>query len=194
VIPNGVDFTAFPKRVQDLGEKHLIFSGAMDILANIDAAKFLCLEILPALQERYPEVKVTLVGARPTEAILALGHNSAIEVTGSVNSMAEYLHQATVCVIPMRTGFGIKNKTLEAMAAGIPVVASDRGLEGLAIDQPQRALRANCVEEYVQAISQLFENATLRQAIADAAHAYVTQEFTWEQAGERYAQVVLGDA
>jgi glycosyltransferase involved in cell wall biosynthesis len=45
--------------------------------------------------------------------------------------MAEYLHQATVCVIPMHT----KNKTLEAMAAGVPVVGSDRGLEGLADEQ-----------------------------------------------------------
>jgi polysaccharide biosynthesis protein PslH len=110
-----------------------------------------------------------------------------------VESMAEYLHQATVCVIPMRTGFGIKNKTLEAMAAGVPVVASDRGLEGLTIESPQRALRANRVEEYVTAIGRLFEDAELRQSIASAAHAYVTQEFIWAEAGARYANVVLGE-
>ncbi|MBE9029414.1 glycosyltransferase [filamentous cyanobacterium LEGE 11480] len=193
VIPNGVDFAAFPKRTQDPGGQHLMFIGAMDNLANIDAAKFLCEEILPALQQRYPEVKISLVGARPTPEIIALGKNSAIEVTGSVESMAEYLHQATVCVIPMRTGFGIKNKTLEAMAAGVPVISGERGLEGLAIEQPQRAVRAESVPEYVGGISQLFEDANLRQAIADAAHTYVTQEFIWENAGARYAQVVLGE-
>ncbi len=69
--------------------------------------------------------------------------------------MVEYIHQSTICVVPLRTGFGIKNKTLEAMAAGVPVVGSDRGLEGLAIDVPLRALRANQPTEYISAISQL---------------------------------------
>ncbi len=193
VIPNGVDFTAFPMRQSDPGGQHLAFIGAMDNLANIDAAKWLCAEILPALQKRYPEVKISLVGNRPTPEIRDLAKNPAIKVTGAVESMAEYLHQATVCVIPMRTGFGIKNKTLEAMAAGVPVVASDRGLEGLAIEPPQRALRANRVDEYVAAIGQLFDDPHLRQSIAAAAHAYVTQEFVWAEAGARYANVVLGE-
>jgi polysaccharide biosynthesis protein PslH len=192
VIPNGVDFTAFPQRTSDPGGQHLMFIGAMDNLANIDAAKFLCREILPALQVRYPEVKISLVGARPPQEILDLGQNPAIQVTGAVDSMAEYLHRATICVVPMRTGFGIKNKTLEAMAAGVPVVASDRGLEGLEIAQPERALRANTVEAYVAAIASLFDHPERRQAMAQAAHDYVTQSFVWEQAGAAYSAVVRG--
>jgi polysaccharide biosynthesis protein PslH len=192
IIPNGVDFLCFPKRSQDPGGQHLVLAGAMDYVANIDAALFLGREILPALQQHYPNVKVSIVGARPTPEILSLGNNLAIEVTGSVESMAEYLHRATVNVIPMRTGFGIKNKTLEAMAAGVPVVGSDRGLEGLTVESPLRALRANSVDEYVQAIRRLFDDAALRQQISDNAHSYVTQEFSWEQAGKRYEQVVLG--
>ncbi len=192
VIPNGVDYAAFQKRIDDPGGQHLMFVGTMDYIANIDAAKFLCLELLPALQQHYPDARVSIVGARPTAEILSLSNNPAIKVTGSVVSMAEYLHQATVCVIPMRTGFGIKNKTLEAMAAGVPVVGSDRGLEGLAVENPLRALRANRIDEYVQAIRRLFDDAALRQRMSDAAYAYVTQEFVWEQAGKRYEQVVLG--
>jgi polysaccharide biosynthesis protein PslH len=192
VIPNGVDFAAFPPRLQDPGGQHLMFIGAMDNLANVDGARFLCLTVLPKLQQIYPQIKISLVGSRPTAEILSLGNNPAIEVTGSVESMAEYLHQATICVVSMRTGFGIKNKTLEAMAAGVPVIGSDRGLEGLAVEQPLRALRANTVDEYVAAVKQLFENPGLRQQIADAAREYVTQEFVWDQAGKRYEQVVLG--
>jgi polysaccharide biosynthesis protein PslH len=190
VIPNGVDFATFPQRQRDPGGQHLMFIGAMDNLANIDSAQFLCREILPALQLHYPSIKISLVGSRPGPEILSLGNNSAIKVTGAVESMAEYLHQATVCVIPMRTGFGIKNKTLEAMAAGVPVVGSDRGLEGLAIDQPLRALRANSVAEYVAAIRRLIETPTLRQEMAAAAHAYVTETFVWENAGRQYERVI----
>ncbi|HTL89884.1 MAG TPA: glycosyltransferase family 4 protein, partial [Leptolyngbya sp.] len=98
VIPNGVDFAAFPYRTADPGGHHLIFIGAMDNLANIDAAKFLSLEILPAIQTIYPDTTVSIVGARPTAEILQLGTIENITVTGKVDSIADYLHQSTVCV------------------------------------------------------------------------------------------------
>ncbi len=190
VIANGVDFTEFPYRATDPNGHKLIFIGAMDNLANIDAAQFLCLEILPELQKTYPDTTIALVGARPTPEVLQLGDRPGVKVTGRVPSMADYLHQATVCVIPMRTGFGIKNKTLEAMAAGTPIVASDRGLEGLAIETPLRALRANRVDEYVGAIARLFEDPSLRDQMSHAARSFVETHYTWEHAGHCYEQVL----
>ncbi|NEP03879.1 MAG: glycosyltransferase [Okeania sp. SIO2G4] len=195
VIPNGVDFTQFPYRSNDPGGHQLIFVGAMDNFPNIDAVRFLTLEILPKVQERYPDTTLALVGARPVPEVQELSTRPGVKVTGRVPSMAEYLHQATVCVIPMRTGFGIKNKTLEAMAAGTPVVASDRGLEGLAVDganTPLKALRANQVAEYVEAISRLFEDGQLRQTLSENGRSLIETEYTWEVQGQRYEQVLLG--
>lgn len=195
IIANGVDFTHFPYRTTDPGGRHLVFVGAMDNLANIDAVRFFCLEVFPVLRQRYPDVTLDLVGARPVPEVVELGQVPGVRVTGQVASMAEYLHQATVCVVPMRTGFGIKNKTLEAMAAGVPVVGSDRGLEGLAVDDPGiplRALRANRIEEYVAAIDRLFADPTLRRQMAQAARHLIEQEYTWEGAGEQYEKLVVG--
>lgn len=194
IIPNGVDFEQFPYRTQDPGGHKIIFVGAMDNIANIDAARFLTLEILPKIQQHYPQTTLSLVGARPVPEVLELAYCPGVNVTGRVPSMAEYLHQATVCVIPMRTGFGIKNKTLETMAAGVPVVASDRGLEGLAVDGegvPLRALRANQVEEYVQQVSRLFDNPDLRQELSQKGRSLIETEYTWERAGQRYEQVLI---
>nr|WP_256386565.1 glycosyltransferase family 4 protein [Hydrocoleum sp. CS-953] len=153
------------------------------------------LEIFPKVQERYPDTTLALVGARPVPEVQELSTRPGVKVTGRVPSMAEYLHQATVCVIPMRTGFGIKNKTLEAMAAGTPVVASDRGLEGLAVDgagTPLRALRANQVEEYVEAIGRLFEDGELRHKLSENGRSLIETEYTWEVQGQRYERVLLG--
>ena len=108
VIANGVDFDKFPYKTSDPGGHRLIFIGAMDNLANIDAARYLSLEIFPQVQQCYPDATLALVGARPVPQVSELSALPGIEVTGQVPSMAEYLHQATVCVIPMRTGFGIK--------------------------------------------------------------------------------------
>ncbi|MEG5171507.1 glycosyltransferase family 4 protein [Microcoleus sp. B3-D7] len=193
VIPNGVDLTEFPYRSIDPGGHTLIFAGAMNNLPNIDAARFLSLQILPPLQQRYPDATLTLVGASPVPEVLALGKLPGIQVVGRVQRVAEYLHQAAVCVVPMRIGFGIKNKTLEAMAAGTPVVASDRGLEGLAVDggpQPRRALRANKVHEYVEAITSLFENQQLREEISVSARSLVESQYTWDIIGRQYDRLL----
>ncbi|MDF5728700.1 MAG: glycosyltransferase family 4 protein [Rhizonema sp. PD38] len=191
VIPNGVDLVSFPKRNVDPGGHRLIFIGAMDNLANVDAVCFFSNEVLPEIQKNYPDTTFDIVGSRPVPSVLALKEKPGITVTGRVPSMVEYLHKATVCIVPMRTGFGIKNKTLEAMAAGIPVVASDCGLEGLVVDKinlPLRALRANQPAEYIYLISQLFVNPQLRAELSDNGRKLVETEFTWEIAGKRYEE------
>ncbi|MBD2519879.1 glycosyltransferase [Nostoc sp. FACHB-973] len=194
VIPNGVDLVSFPYRISDPGGHHLIFIGAMDYLANVDAVCFFSKEVLPEIQKTYPDTTFDIVGSHPAPEVLALNQKPGINVTGRVPSMVEYLHKATICIVPMRTGFGIKNKTLEAMAAGVPVVGSDRGLEGLAVDgtnEPLRALRANQPGEYVSAISKLFENPELRSQLSQNGRQLVETEFTWDIAGKSYEQVCL---
>lgn len=193
VIPNGVDLAEFPYRDRDPGGYTLIFAGAMNNLPNIDAVRFLSLEILPLLQQRYPETTLTVVGTSPVPEVLALGERSGIQIVGRVQRVAEYLHKAAVCAIPMRMGLGIKNKTLEAMAAGTPIVASDRALEGLSVDgggRSLRALRANGVQEYVDAITSLFDDRHLREELSRNGRSLVESKYTWEIVGRQYEQVL----
>jgi glycosyltransferase involved in cell wall biosynthesis len=194
VVSNGVDLELFPYRSYDPSSYDLVFVGAMDASHNIDAARFFALEVMPPLRQRYPQATFRIVGARPVPEVLELAAQPGVIVTGQVAATVDELHKATVCVVPLRTGFGIKNKTLEAMAAGVPIVASDRGLEGLAVDgtAPLRALRANNVTEYIEAISRLFEDANLRTDLSQAGRFFVQQTYTWEQAGAAYEQVLSG--
>ncbi|NES96195.1 MAG: glycosyltransferase [Desertifilum sp. SIO1I2] len=193
VIANGVDLQLFPCRSSDPGGHSLAFVGAMDASHNIDAARFFSLEVLPQVQQRYPDATFTIVGARPTPEVLELADCPGVSVTGKVESPATYLHASTVCVVPLRAGYGIKNKTLEAMACGTPVVGSDRALEGLEVDGadiPVRALRANRIEDYVVTISRLFEDTALRKRLSRNGRQYIEEEYTWERAGMRYEQVL----
>ncbi len=197
IISNGVDLTAFPMRPQDPGGHRLIFVAAMDSTHNIDAACYLALELFPRIRARYPEATLSLVGARPVPKVQELGRLSGVTVTGAVPSLVEYLHQSTVCLIPLRVGLGIKTKTLESMATGIPIVGSDRALEGLPVDRPGvplRALRANRLEEYVDAVSRVFDDPSLRAELSYNARQMLETEYTWERAGQRYVQVLAGEA
>ncbi|MEM9903674.1 MAG: glycosyltransferase family 4 protein [Cyanobacteria bacterium P01_D01_bin.44] len=193
IVSNGVDLETFPYRARDPGGQSLILIGAMDSSHNIDAAGFFARDVFPKLRARYPQATLSLVGARPVPEVKALDALPGVTVTGRVPSITDYMHRSTVSVVPLRAGLGIKTKTLESMAAGVPVVASDRGLEGLTVDgagTPLRALRANHPDAYVDAISRLFEDADLRQTLSGNARQMIEAEYTWEIAGKRYDQVL----
>jgi glycosyltransferase involved in cell wall biosynthesis len=192
VIPNGVDLEIFTCRDRDPGGTVLIFAGAMDNQPNIDAARFLSLEIFPKIRAHYPDATLRLVGARPVLEVQKLAQYPGIIVTGKVPSMVAELHQATVGVIPMRSGFGIKNKTLEALAAGIPIVASDRALEGLAFPQVI-AERAVTVDEYVGAIAQFFEHPELRQERSILGRQFIETHYQWGAIAKQYEAALKGD-
>ncbi|NET60832.1 MAG: glycosyltransferase, partial [Symploca sp. SIO2E6] len=195
VIPNGVDITQFPRRISDPGGHRLVFVGTMDAPPNIDAVRFFCLEVFPEILQRYPDATLEILGDRPVQSVLELEEYQGISVVSSVSSLVEYLHKATVCVVPMRIGLGVKSKTLEAMATGIPVVGSDIGLQELAVDGgdvPLRALRANESAEYVYAISRLFDNRQLRKQLSENGRALVEEKYSWQRAGELYEQVFSG--
>lgn len=196
IIPNGVLLEEFTLQTEAPANHQLIFTGTFDYSINIDTARHLALDILPRVQERYPDATVALVGSKPDPAVQALTRNPNVIVTGRVPSLADWLHQSLLFVAPMRSGFGIKNKTLEAMAAGVPIVGSDRALEGLHMDEtdapgtPLRALRANDTDATVAAIFRLFEDPALRQVLAQNARHYIEEKFTWSRAGEAYCQVL----
>lgn len=196
IIPNGVLLEEFTLQTQEPANHQLIFTGTFDYSINIDTARHLALDILPRLQERYPDVSLAIVGSKPDPTVQALTRNPNVIVTGRVPSLADWLHQSLLFVAPMRSGFGIKNKTLEAMAAGLPIVGSDRALEGLLMDEadapgtPLRALRANDTDTTVAAICRLFEDADLRSTLAKNARHYIEEQFTWSRAGEAYCRIL----
>lgn len=192
VVPNGVDLAAFLPRTVDPGGYRLVFVGAMDAPHNIDAVCFFAEAVLPLVRSRYSEATFWIAGARPAATVLALAECPGVRVMGAVAQMGAVLREATVCVLPLRLGFGIKNKTLEAMAAGVPIVGSDRALEGLPIAGGEPlALRANTPTEYAGAIARLFDSPLLRRQLSQRARALVEARYTWEKVGQQYEQVLM---
>ena len=194
IIANGVDLATFPYRPKDPAGYSIVFVGGLDYFVNIDAACFFSQEVFPLIQQQFPNATLTLVGSKPSDEVKALTkQNPAITVTGRVSSVAQYLHQATVAVAPLRTGFGMKIKTLEYMGTGIPVVGSDRGLEGISVDGadvPLRALRANTVDEYVRAITRLFDEPDLRATLSHNGRQAIEQQYTWHSLSRQYEKLI----
>ncbi|MFP4162078.1 MAG: TIGR03087 family PEP-CTERM/XrtA system glycosyltransferase [Ectothiorhodospira sp.] len=135
-VDNGVDVDYFsPERTAPdpfgPGEGHLVFTGAMDYRANVDAVCWFAREVFPRVRDGDPAARFTIVGARPTAEVRRLGQQPGIRVTGAVKDVRPYLAHAHAAVAPLRLARGVQNKVLEAMAMARPVIATPQAMDGL---------------------------------------------------------------
>jgi len=103
----------------------------MDYWPNVDAVTWFADRIFPAVREAVPAAQFTIVGSRPSEAVLSLARQPGVVVTSSVSDVRPWLAHAACAVAPLRIARGVQNKVLEAMAMARPVVASAQAAEGI---------------------------------------------------------------
>ena len=181
---NGVDAEFFSpehalKSPYKAGELPLVFTGAMDYWPNIDAVTWFSTEILPQLLQRRPDLKFYIVGRSPTPAVLALASEHVV-VTGTVDDVRPFLQHAAVVVAPLRLARGIQNKVLEAMAMGVPVVASQE-CAGPVDAVPERDfLTAGTAEDYVRQLESLLQSPDRSAAMGKAARDQVLARYSWD--------------
>jgi glycosyltransferase involved in cell wall biosynthesis len=180
VVPNGVDPEQFPPADGARVAGRIVFGGNLGYFPNVDAARWLVEEILPAVRARVPDATVRLVGARPTRVVRALAARPGVSLAADVPSMAAELGLATVAVIPMRSGSGLQNKVLEAMAVGTPVVTTPQVAAGLVADAAGALALGTTAAELAGATAALLGDEAPRRALVSAGHALVATHYRWE--------------
>lgn len=110
----------------------IIFVAGFGHPPNTDAAVWFVQEIYPLIKAQRPDATLYLIGSKPTDQVLQL-QNESIVVTGYVTDeeLAAYYASARVAVVPLRFGAGVKNKVVEAMAYGVPLITTEVGAQGL---------------------------------------------------------------
>ncbi len=135
VVPAAIDANYFSFSNGHYDPYNIIFIGKMSTVPNIDAVLFFVREILPRIEIKEPRIRFTIAGTEPGKSILDLVENHQVIVTGAVPDIRPFLRQAAVSVCPMRLGAGSKNKIIESMAIGTPVVSTTIGAEGLGVSK-----------------------------------------------------------
>jgi glycosyltransferase involved in cell wall biosynthesis len=171
-IPNGVDIGPEPPDDRPTGV--LGFHGALSTPANADAARRLVREVLP----RVPGARAIVIGRDPPDDLRGPG----VTVTGEVDDVGTALRDVSVYVAAIERGGGMRNKVLEAMAAGVPVVASPRAVEG--IGDGDGIIVAASVDAIALAAARLLADPAQARAIGLAGRARVAGDFTWARAGD----------
>jgi len=179
VIPNGVDLEHFRFRQFEPQKNLLVFCAKLDYFPNQDAALYFTQSVWPVLRARRPELQLEIVGSRPPRSLRRLDGKDNIRVIASVPDVKPYLGRAWVALCPIRIRAGIQSKVLEAMALGVPMVATRICCPGLAIEAGKHLLVADAPGEFVAAIELLLDNVTLRNKLVQAARAYVERQHNW---------------
>lgn len=191
VVPNGVDVAFFGEagRTQVL-ERNLVFVGSMDYHANVDAVQWFAHEIWPLLRDRKVGWQWKIVGRNPGPAVRALSEQDVI-VTGTVPDVRKYYREAMALVVPLRVGGGTRLKILEAMAAGVPVISTTLGAEGIECENGVHIIIEDSAEDFCAAIQRLGEQPALRQRLAENAKVLVNEKYSWEHCGNLLARALM---
>ena len=183
-VGNGVDAQFFSpddgrSNPYVVGERAIVFTGAMDYWPNIDAAIWFAADMLPQLRQWDARIRFYIVGRSPTPAVLALACDGVV-VTGTVADVRPYLQHAAVVVAPMRVARGVQNKVLEAMAMGRPVVAAAECVDAISARSGEELIAVRSVQEYVDAVKRLVTRVDDADRIGAAGRACVVQRFSWD--------------
>jgi len=188
IVPNGVELRRL--RTPPAEATDIAVLGTMDYGPNVDGAVWFVKHVWPLIRDRHPGCRVRIVGRDPVPAIREL-QGPDVEVTGTVPDVAAACEGVRVGVVPLRSGMGIKNKTLDFMSMGLPVVTTPPGAEGVAAGRAE-GLEVVDIDPALlaDAVSNLLTSREAAAALGDAAYAYVARWHSWEAIGTAYGQTL----
>ena len=180
VIPLGVDTAVFFPGKERGETMSVVFTGNMFYAPNQQAVAWFLEHCWTQLRAQFPRMSFHVVGNEPPSWLRAKDGIDGIHVLGSVPSMADEIRRAVVAIAPMQSGSGMQFKILEAMACGIPVVASTLGLGAIKGIPEQSILLADNPDATIKAISAIVLDQQLADRIGRAGLAVVQEFYTWE--------------
>ena len=195
VIENGVDVAYFSQaeRLPGGPRRSLVYVGLMEYHANVDAVTYFAREIWPRVRQVRPELQFVIVGARPTAEVLALAKQPGITVTGTVEDLRPYYREALAAVVPLRVGGGTRLKILEALAAGVPVISTALGAEGLGVEHGEELVLADTPAAMAEAVAGLYEDSSQWHRLSENGRKQVLSRHDWRVIGDKLMRIYAED-
>jgi glycosyltransferase involved in cell wall biosynthesis len=195
VIRNGVDTEYLrPLEVADAEPQPpvIAFHGRLAFPPNAECVSFLVHELGNRLQEKLKPggFELRVIGAdADTDLVELPQRRSWFNLTGYVDDLRGSLASATVYVAPILSGAGIKNKVLDAMACGLPVVGTDEAFSGLDVTPGVHCMVCSRAQ-MSEAVIDLLHDPKRRRSLGSAAREWVMQNANWDTLADRFDEVL----
>ena len=192
-VNNGVDIDYFDIDGHYLtpyttSENIIVFTGAMDYWANIDAVTWFAKDVFVQIKEINIDAQFYIVGSKPTKDVIQLANIDGVFVTGSVEDIRPYILFSNVVVAPLLIARGIQNKVLEAMALGKKIVATPQAIEGINIDK-QEVIIAECAEDFSRQTLAYLSDSQARNFVKENRD-FVAKNHSWSTSHKRLCDII----
>jgi glycosyltransferase involved in cell wall biosynthesis len=189
VIPNGVDLSIFKpsKNKKENNVPILLFHGNFEgTNSNREAAHFIVNKIYPSLRKKLGDAFEIQIIGKGCEKLLNEVKFKNIKIISYADKIEKLLSRGDIYIAPIFSGSGMKNKILEAMAVGLPVIGTAEAFMGIEAENLVHCIKVNDTEEFVSSIINLINDKELRRAIGYRAFSLVKKNFSWDSIVVKY--------
>jgi glycosyltransferase involved in cell wall biosynthesis len=191
VIPIAVDTQVAQRTPAAMASYNILTMGTLYYPPNADGIRWFLNEVFPLIQVTLPEATLTIVGKNPPDDFIqaAGASNGRVTVTGYIPDLDPYYARATVMVIPVRAGGGMRVRILEAFARAIPVVTTTVGLEGIQAEPGSDVLVADSPIDFAQSTIRLLSDARLQDQLSVNGRRLAENKYDWQVVLDRLESV-----
>lgn len=185
IVPNGVDTKEFFKVTRNKKIKNIIlFVGNFKWLQNKEAVILLVDKIFPRIKQRIDEAILWIVGRYPSSQIRNYQSNS-IKVSEDIEDIKVAYAESNVLLAPIYGPGGTRYKILEAMASGLPVVTTSRGIEGLNAKNGRDVLVCDDPDSLADSTVSILTNENLAGRLGQNGKQLVVSHYGWKSISDK---------
>jgi glycosyltransferase involved in cell wall biosynthesis len=187
-LSNGVDSSKFSPDEKMRVPGRLLFIGNFDYTPNVEAVRHLVSDIFPLIRAASPTATLQIVGQNPPPEILG---EPGVMATGFVEDIVSYYRSAQVFVCPLLSGAGVKNKVLEALSSGLPVVTTSLGVDGIEhLEKDRHYLLADNPREFAERVIAVLSDEKLCASLGEEARAVIARHHGWGPIVNQYFEAL----
>lgn len=176
VLPNSMNMEEYESIQVEAKPDTLIFTGSFRYQPNYEAMQWFVGDVFPLILEKMSSAQLIITG---DHANLPLPSLQNVTLAGHVDDIKSLIASSSVALAPLQSGGGTRLKVLEAMAIGIPVVATSKGAEGLDAVSGKHLFIADEPKQFAECILRLLGDNRLRETISTNARNFVKENYDW---------------
>lgn len=187
VIPAGVEKSLLELQTGDKEKFSLVHIGSLDWYPNLDGIQWFVSEILPLVVRNIPDVKLYLYGGGNSSNLkLDDKIKTHIVLKGFVEDIWSEISNKELAIVPLRIGGGIRVKILEMLAAGINILTTSLGAEGIPVNDNKHLLIADSSQHFAERIIDFMNGKFDSNQISLNGKQLIKDNYVWEKIAEEF--------
>ena len=198
-VPPGVEREQLAPRARNPQPSRVLYVGHMEHYPNLDGLLYLYRDIWPALRKAMPTARLAIAGSGTREELARIApdtlaqmeRDASVEIAGFVPDLLGLMDSCAALAAPIRLGSGVRNKVVEAMAAGLPVLTTSLGAEGLAVEHGRELVIAGGADGLAHELVRLLKDEGLQARLTAAGRELVARDHDNERLTKRLEHALM---